>query len=328
MNCDPGDNFCSIDDITITDPGENYYNLNTLTVDVSPLPSCISDELITNGDFATDLSGWTIAPSFAPDVFEWGASRANYNNVDYGSTTPGFISQDILTPGRTYEIRIDSITLGCSSGYVQFIVSAGDFDISGTQPNQFNVLTFSTDPIYTTPISVTLTCVGSTSFNIYAYSTDISNVARVNFSDVSVIEICTAVDPDLEVTDLDKCGTFTVPGCSETPNPTVYEIWGGSASVNSIYVCTPDPGPVGPKYNIQAESGVSCCSCKLYNVIVRNPIDVYYTDCFQTIDIISVEAGATGVTICAIENSVWPANPADNAEILAITEVGDCTPTN
>jgi hypothetical protein len=93
-------------------------------------------------------------------------------------------------------------------------------------------------------------------------------------------------------------------------------------------VCTPDPGPTGAKYNIQPEPTLSCCACKLYNIVVRNPIDVYYTDCYQTIDVISVEAGAIGVTICAIENSVWPVNPAENAEILAITEVGDCTPTN
>ena len=328
MECLPGDNFCSIDDITITDPGENYYNLNTLTVDVSPLPSCISDELITNGDFATDLSGWTLEPAFAPNIFVWNAGNARYNSNTYGNTTPGFISQNILTPGRTYEIRIDTLALGCTTGYLQFTVSAGDFDISGTQPNQFNVFRTFTDPVYTTPISVTLTCVGSTSFNIYAYTTDASPAARLDFSDVSVIEICTVIDPELEVTDIDKCGTFTIPGCGETPNPNLYEIWGGSASVNSIYVCSPDPGPVGPKYDIQAEPGISCCACKLYNIIVRNPIDMYYTDCFQTIDIISVEAGVIGVTVCAIENSVWPANPLDNAEILSITEVGDCTPTN
>jgi hypothetical protein len=328
MECLPGDNFCSIDDISITNNGQNYYYLNTLTVDVSPLPDCISNELITNGDFATDLSGWTLAPSFAPDIFTWNSGSASYNNIAYGNTTPGFISQDILTPGRTYEIRIDTLALGCTAGYLQFTVSAGDFDISGTQPNQYNIFRLNTDPVYTTPVSVTLTCVGSTSFNIYVYTTDIQNTARLDFSNVSVIEVCTAVNPDLEVTFLDDCGTFIVPGCGETPNPTTYQIWGGSASINTINVCSPDPGPTGDKYNIQPEPGLSCCACKLYNVVVRNPIDIYYTDCYQTVDIISVEAGAIGVTICAIENSVWPANPQENAEILAITEVGDCTPTD
>ena len=326
MQCLPGDNFCSIDDIDITDPGEGYYYINELSVEVVPMPTCISNELITNGDFATDLSGWTQAPSFAPNIFTWSASQANYNNIAYGNTTPGFISQNILTPGRTYEIRIDSLTLGCSSGYVQFIVTAGDFDISGTQPNQFNILRFSTDPIYTTPISVTLTCVGSSSFNIYAYSTDISNVARINFSDVSVIEVCTVIDPVLEVSVLDDCGTFTVPNCDGTANATQYGILGGPDYV--INVCAGDAGPVGPKYYIQAEvPGTSCCECKLYNVVVRNPIDIYYTNCNQTIDVVSVEAGAIGVTVCAIPGSVWPANKLDNVEILAITEVGDCIPT-
>jgi hypothetical protein len=72
---------------------------------------------------------------------------------------------------------------------------------------------------------------------------------------------------------------------------------------------------------------VSCCECLLYNVIVRNPIDIHYTNCNQTIDTVSVEPGVTGITVCAIRDCVWPVNKLDNTEILAITEVGDCIPT-
>jgi hypothetical protein len=53
---------------------------------------------------------------------------------------------------------------------------------------------------------------------------------------------------------------------------------------------------------------------------------MYYTSCNnQAIDVISVESGIIGVTVCAAENSVWPVNKDDNAEILSITDVGSCT---
>lgn len=325
MNCLPGDNFCSIDDIDITDPGLEYFYINQLSVSVSPLPTCISNELVTNGDFPTDLSGWTLAPSFAPNIFIWYNNGVRYN-LAYANTTPGFISQDILTPGKTYEIRIDSLALGCTTGYLQFIVSAGDFDISGTQPNQFNIFRTFNDPVYTTPIFVTLTCVGSTSFNIYAYTTDLTPAARLDFDDVSVIEVCTAVNPELDVIALDDCGTFTVPECNGDSNPTQYDIFGTPAY--AINVCSGGAGPVagvGGKYNITPNPpGVSCCDCIEYNVVVRNPIDIYYTDCNQNIVTASVEAGAAGLTICGVLDSIFPVIKTDNSEILAITNLGSC----
>jgi hypothetical protein len=329
MGCLPGDNFCSLDEITIDNPGQNYYYIDDLTVDVFPLPSCISNELITNGDFSDGLNGWTATPTgLVPEAWTiTGAFYAKYNIEQYGATQPGTISQNILTPGKTYDISFE-LTIGVNNGDAYVVVSAGTLDPSGTQPNQY-LHTQTVGPLFTGIISTTLTCVGTNEFSIYIYSDVAEDIAsRAQITGVSVIEICTPINPDLEVTEIDKCGTFTVPGCGETPNPTIYEIWGGSASINTINVCSPDPGPTGDKYNIQPEPGLSCCACKLYNVVVRNPIDIYYTDCYQTVDIISVEAGAIGVTICAIENSVWPANPQENAEILAITEVGDCTPTD
>ncbi len=324
MICNPGENFCSLNDIIIDDPGENYFDINDLSIDVSPLPSCISDELIVNGDFATDLSGWTIVP--APDVFYWDAGAARYNNTIYGATTPGFISQDILTPGNTYEITINTISLLANTGYCQLIVSAGTFDISGTQPNQFSILRLPTDPLYTTPITVTLTCTGSTSFNIYAYTTAIDAGSIMRFTDVSVVELCTAENPVIEITALDECATFVVPDCDGTANPQTYALRGGSASVNTITVCSGGTGPTGAKYLIAPDPGADCCNCRLYNIIVRNPIDMYYTSCNnQAIEVVSVESGIIGITVCAAENSVWPVNKADNAEILVINDVGSCT---
>lgn len=246
MECLPGDNFCSIDSVVIDNTGFGYFYPNQLSIEVDPLPSCISNNLITNGDFTTDLSGWTLTP--APDIFYWDSGAARYNNTLYGATTPGFINQDILTPGTTYEITIDTIALLANTGYCQIIISAGTFDISGTQPNQFSILRLPTDPLYTTPITVTLTCTGSTSFNIYAYTTATDPGSIIRFSEVSVAELCDVVEPELEITLLDNCGTFTLSNCDGSNNPVEYEIQGTPAY--AINVCSGGVGPIGAKYTI------------------------------------------------------------------------------
>jgi hypothetical protein len=440
MTCLPGENFCSINDIIVDDPGENYFDLNDLSIDISPLPSCISNDLIVNGDFTTNLNDWIITP--VPNVFYWDSGAVRYNNTVYGATTPGFIGQNILTPGNTYEVTINTVSLLANTGYCQIIISAGTFDISGTQPNQFSILRLPTDPLYTTPITVTLTCTGSTSFNIYAYTTAIDAGSIIRLSDISVVEQCVSENPIIDIVSLDGCPTFVVPNCDGSANPATYALRGGSASVSTINVCSGGAGPVGAKYTITKnaialpgnicfnlgieafgpytcsispagtyngknyyimvapdcvtpyssqiapqvwtvwystgngyvnqwvlsealnqylyvqnylpvssspnfplgnwvigpESGaidisstdtncqVSCCDCRLYQIVVRNPIDMYYTSCNnQAIDVISVESGIIGVTVCAAENSVWPVNKDDNAEILSITDVGSCT---
>jgi hypothetical protein len=246
MECLPGDNFCSIDSVVIDNTGFGYFYPNQLSIEVDPLPSCISNNLITNGDFTTDLSGWTLAP--VSDVFYWDSGAARYDNILYGATTPGFINQDILTPGTTYEITIDTIALLANTGYCQIIISAGTFDISGTQPNQFSILRLPTDPLYTTPITVTLTCTGSTSFNIYAYTTATDPGSIIRFSEVSVVELCDVIEPELEITLLDNCGTFTLSNCDGSNNPVEYEIQGTPAY--AINVCSGGVGPIGSKYTI------------------------------------------------------------------------------
>jgi hypothetical protein len=484
MDCLPGENFCSINDIVTTNPGENYFDLGTLTVNVIPSPSCITENLLLNGDFDSGFTDWTIS-SFPDSWFLSFTGIPNYNIPIYGPTG-GSISQNILDPGKTYIIDFEKVIVETNTGVSRFIVSAGTFDPTGLAANQHMITINAGDPNYDAPLSITLTCLGSTEFSIYGDSSTVDPLNRVALTAVSVVEICDAVEPDVQVTSLESCGTFRVPDCAGNPQQTQYALRGGSLSVNKIIVCSGNPGPIGAKYDIVpngtvpvtpgeclntngeftpctagwttatvsdhtwkcltavstpapmssdsagftgpafdpaiticqgtiAQNGLivpgneyevtfdlliedtpclngsyvqvnlggvastvystpgyypgltfsaiatnsnffftgyqdcknvvdfrnmyidnvclrligtpsSCCDCKLYNIIVRNPIDVYYTSCNgQGIEIVSVEAGAIGVTVCAIEGSVWPANPDDNAEILAINDVGICT---
>lgn len=68
-----------------------------------------------------------------------------------------------------------------------------------------------------------------------------------------VVDISLPTDPggtpaQAQVTALDDCGTFTVPNCDGTDNPTEYELWGGPQY--AINVCAGNFGPVGFKYDI------------------------------------------------------------------------------
>jgi hypothetical protein len=126
-----------------------------------------------------------------------------------------------------------------------------------------------------------------------------------------------------DVTELNDCGVFTVPNCDGTEDLREYSLLGGPAY--AVNLCSGGGGFAGTEYTlIQNPVGVSCCDCIQYNVVVRNPVDIYFTDCNQNIILASVEAGALGLTFCAIPNSVWPANKLDNSEILAITNLGNC----
>lgn len=326
MNCLPGDNFCSIDDIDITDPGLEYFYINQLSVSVSPLPPCVSNELITNGDFSDGLNNWTIGPQ--SDRWVLAGAQAGYNNTSYAGVVPGgTLSQNILTPGKTYNININNVTLGCTGGFVELIVTAGTFNILGTGPNQYKI-TQPAGPILSTSISVTLTCIGTSEFSIYGFADGASSspLDRIRVDNISVVEICTPVNPELEIGFLDDCGTFTVPQCNGDSNPTQYDIFG--TPEYAINVCSGGAGPiagVGGKYNITPNPpGVSCCDCIEYNIVVRNPIDIYYTDCDQNIVTASVEAGAAGLTICGVLDSIFPVIKTDNSEILAITNLGSC----
>lgn len=476
MQCLPGDNFCSIDDIDITDPGEGYFYLNELSVEIDPLPSGVSNELILNQSFLLGFNDWIVTPI----IDGWTLSvpaNVPYYNIPVYSSSGGSLSQIILDPGKTYFIVFEKIKVRSVNGVARFIITAGTFSSTGTASNQYMITRNAGDPDFDSGFTTSLVCSGTSEFSIYGDSSTNDPGNTISFTRVSVREVGEAINPDLEVTYLDDCGTFTVPDCDGTANPTTYGILGtpqysinvcsgGAGPVGAKYTITPNPtygglGPelllnntfetsvddwtqdlsltvswssnyggsaqfgaadsvagisqdvltVGQEYTVDIDltiifdgdctpeleaftrftiyagtatygplnfSGsesfnfnitctdnptfrieawdpegctatdiltpqmycsyvsvkevgdpipVSCCDCVLYNVIVRNPIDIYYTNCNQTIDTVSVESGAIGITVCAVRGSIWPVNKLDNVEILAITEVGDCIPT-
>jgi len=68
----------------------------------------VDTELVTNGTFDTDLSGWgTVLGGFSPDAnnyWEWSAGSARV--VSDGTYVP-LVQESVLTAGETYEITLD-----------------------------------------------------------------------------------------------------------------------------------------------------------------------------------------------------------------------------
>lgn len=178
------------------------------------------------------------------------------------------------------------------------------------------------DCIVTMPIPVGCETSITVSGYIQPCCSDInSNQNKVFFNVTYPMDECNSYA--IQCLDPVDCGKFTVPNCYGEDDGTEYELRYGFPFQEVIRVCSGGDGPVGPGYLIQF-GAPSCCICKLYNIVVDTDIDVYYTNCNQTIDIVTVQAGALGVTVCAVEESVWPVNKADHAFILSITETGDC----
>lgn len=249
MDCLPGDNFCSIDDIDITNPGEEYFYLDQLSIEISPLPSCESNELLIDGNFVNGFLNWNVIPPV--DGWLLTPGMVPYYNIPVYSSTGGSIEQTILTPGKTYLIDFEKVIVEARSGTVRFIVTAGLFSSLGTASNQYMISINSGDPDFDAPLSITLTCFGSSVFSIYADSSTTDPLNRASLTAVSVIEICDIIDPELEIISLNDCGQFLVPNCDGSDNPTEYEIQG--TPQYSINVCSGGTGPVAAsagKYNI------------------------------------------------------------------------------
>jgi hypothetical protein len=326
MECLPGDNFCSIESVSIDNTGEEYFYLNQLSIDVSPLPSCESNELLIDGNFVNGFLNWNVLPPV--DGWLLTPGMVPYYNIPVYSSAGGTIEQSILTQGRTYLIDFEKVTIEARSGTVRFIVSAGFFSSTGTASNQFMITRNAGDPDFDGPLSITLTCFGSTIFSIYADSstTDPLNTARLTA--VSVIELCEVIDPELEITQRDNCGTFTLPNCDGSDNPTEYEIQG--TAPYAINVCAGGVGPVGAKYTITPNPvDVSCCDCVKYDVIntdiIETPIDFYYTSCENQSIVSSSIPSQQTIQVCAVRSSIWPVATKDNQFLeVVLSGVQDC----
>jgi len=330
MSCLPGESFCSIDTVIIDNSGEEYFYLDQLSVDVSPLPSCISNELLINGNFNDGFLNWNVIPP--GDGWELTPSGVPYYNIPVYGSLGGTIEQTVLTPGRTYLIDFEKVTVEAGSGTVRFIVTAGLFSGTGTASNQYMITINSGDPDFDGPLSITLTCFGSSVFSIYADSstTDPLNTARL--TEVSVVELCEVIDPELEVTSLDDCATFTFPNCDGSDNQTQYQIQG--TQPYAINVCSGGAGPVGAKYTITPNPTylglpVSCCDCVKYDVINTElsgtPIQFYYTDCTNQTVVLAALDPQDATQVCAVRSSVWPTDPSNNQYLeYIVSATQDC----
>jgi hypothetical protein len=81
----------------------------------------LGDEEITNGDFATDLTGWTQTFNDADNYWEWSSGTARV--ISDGEFVP--LSQAVLTAGLTYVLTLDVVI---TSGSIKIgSIQAGGF---------------------------------------------------------------------------------------------------------------------------------------------------------------------------------------------------------
>jgi hypothetical protein len=106
---------------------------------------CDEDNLIINGNFYQSLSGWTITPEVNSWVWFTGNTAA-YNEGNIG----GYISQDILDTGKSYNVKFELINEDNDEVYV----------LAGT--NVYGPFTS------TTMVDINVLCSGDTNFSIYS----------------------------------------------------------------------------------------------------------------------------------------------------------------
>lgn len=324
MVCDDS-NICSVESITIIDAGQSYYLLNQIVVDISSPPSA-GGELVVNGDFTTDLNGWSIYDPDGGGTAIWSplyGGSAVWNPIDL------FIGlyQDILTIGHTYTVNID-LSIVYNGSCDPFASSFAIFNIyAGT--NVYGPLNFSGSQSFT----FTITCAGNTNFRIECIDPE-DCVLGMYCSYVSVVDVIEGLPATAEVTAVADCGTFTLPDCDGTANPTTYQLWGGE--LYAINVCAGGTGPEAFKYTVTPNPTyddpaipVSCCDCVKYDIIntelTGDPIEFYYTDCIdQTIKLSTIDPQDT-IQICAVRSSIWVSNPSTNQYFeYILSETQDC----
>ena len=102
------------------------YLLETVSINSANLIqngnfSELGSELVTNGNFATDLSGWGISGnSDADHTVTWTSEGARYQST---TTSPAlFFFQNVLTSGKTYKFTVD---VAYTSGAIKLQTGSG-----------------------------------------------------------------------------------------------------------------------------------------------------------------------------------------------------------
>ena len=179
----------------------------TNTVTPSVTPSCVN--VVTNGNFDTNLNGWT-NNSGAPWV--WSSSYGGSAEAT-GLDELSWISQNCLTENCEYQITFEVVM---NSPYIQFVIVAGEANVGGSPQGNNVSSAITTSGIYT----VNLVCTGSTELQMFTFD---GNGADNVF--VKSISAC-----------LINCLT-------PTPTPTLTSTPGLSPSPTSTQTSTPTNTP-------------------------------------------------------------------------------------
>jgi len=318
-------NICSVESILITNAGEFYYIPDQISVDIDlptdpgGTPATAEVTAVENcGTFTFPDCDGTANPTiysiwsgeqYAINVCAGGAGPDAFNytvtsNPTYGGLGPELVVNGAMTTNLTgWTITTNSASPDYSwdplfVGSAKYVAQDAGGDLSQ------NILT----------LGVTY----DITFDIYV---DIEDPVFCNSQFYVYAGTASTGVQSIPSTSGIHSFSFQLT-CTGTPTFSIRIVDNGS--------CPVDP-PFSYRYvknvsvkEVGAPVPVSCCDCKSYNVIVRNPIDIYYTDCSQTIQQVSVEAGGHGITICGVLGSIFPVNKDDNAEILAIDLLGDC----
>jgi len=123
-----------------------------------------------------------------------------------------------------------------------------------------------------------------------------------------------------------ECGQFRRKDCIGNPEITNYEVAPGKSTI----MCSGGTGPMNVNdstytFTKITDGDITCCDCVSYTIYTSLGIDVVYTSCEQTVETIFVPDGETGVTICAVTDTVFPKQIYNDEYILDIVDNGPCS---
>ena len=167
--------YIPISDCIILENGKFYDNCS--------IPNCENNNLVVNGGFDTDLSGWI--GSFYPveESWIWSGGKAWFNDA---SDQTASMYQDILEVGKSYRIRFDMfINPNCNLLKYIRVLAGSTESIFYTQEGQSSV-------------DVILTCTGNTRFTIES-NFFCGSLGEYFTNSVSLDNVCVTEESTLKV---------------------------------------------------------------------------------------------------------------------------------
>jgi hypothetical protein len=165
--------YIPLSDCVILENGKFYDNCG--------IPNCTNSNLVVNGSFDTDLSGWTGLFYPVSEQWSWSEGKAWFNESNDQTSS---MYQDILEIGKSYRIRFDMFINPMCGGYVK--VHAGGTE-SGfyTQEGQSSV-------------DIVLTCTGNTKFIMEA-AFFCGSLGEYFNNSISIDNVCVIEESPLKV---------------------------------------------------------------------------------------------------------------------------------